>query len=434
MKAKILLAGLIILLFILRLIYGLSSEFWFEDELQIYLIGLKSFATNTWPYFGPDVVYTNTQIPGALQGLLVSFPFYILPIPEAPGVFLNLLSFSSLLAFSIYISKRITTIPLWLIVSWVMTLTWSMNYGTRVVNPSYVLVFSIPFFISLFELLPIYKTNILSRNLAYFILGITPALILQLHLSYILLLPLIALVFYFELKSNRKLKNKISYACLFFLGLLLGILTLLPTYLFIDSWKSTSSNIVFNIANFKNIITVLFRYLSFASFDIPYILGGSNSQRLEIIKSNLLVVPFALHLLLFGFLLVVAFIFVFFKKESSEEWRKIKFLTLFVYILTFISFFFSIKGPSSHTFFIVFPVVVFYSFYCHEWLLKKYKYWKRLMVFALFSSLFFYTVLGQYNYNNKSLYKNREIVEKAIKDKDYKVLGERRSDSWGYGY
>ena len=98
------------------------------------------------------------------------------------------------------------------------------------------------------------------------------------------------------------------------------------------------------------------------------------------------------------------------------------------------SFFFSIKGPSSHTFFIVFPMVVFYSFYCHEWLIKEYKLWKKLMRFALFSCVFFYAALALYNYKHKSLYKNREIVEKAIKHKDYKIVGERRSDKWGYGY
>jgi hypothetical protein len=53
------------LLFLFRLAFGLTSEFWFEDEKQVYLIGLKSFATHTWPYFGPDVT-SQIQIPGAL--------------------------------------------------------------------------------------------------------------------------------------------------------------------------------------------------------------------------------------------------------------------------------------------------------------------------------------------------------------------------------
>ena len=87
---------LLVFLFAFRLGYGLSSDFWSPDELQIYLIGLKFYSTRLWPYFGPDVfpgVQPIVQIPGALQGLLVGCPFFLLPIPEAPYVLLNILSF-----------------------------------------------------------------------------------------------------------------------------------------------------------------------------------------------------------------------------------------------------------------------------------------------------------------------------------------------------
>src|SRR6185295_2210010 len=87
----------LLLAFLFRLAVGLCSEFWnpIEDEKQIYLIGLKFYATGNWPYFGPDVTPT-IQIPGALQGLTVGLPFYLLPIPEAPFVLLGILSFASL--------------------------------------------------------------------------------------------------------------------------------------------------------------------------------------------------------------------------------------------------------------------------------------------------------------------------------------------------
>src|SRR5687768_18615743 len=94
-------------IFFFRLFYGLCCEFWFEDERQIYLIGLKYFTTGQWPYFGPDVVYTQTQIPGALQGLLVGLTLHIWPVPEAPYILLNLLSFFSLLFLAWYIKIRL---------------------------------------------------------------------------------------------------------------------------------------------------------------------------------------------------------------------------------------------------------------------------------------------------------------------------------------
>ena len=64
-------------LFAFRLAFGLSSEFFFEDETQVFLIGLKHYATGNWPFFGADVVWTRSEIPGALQGLLVSLPLRI---------------------------------------------------------------------------------------------------------------------------------------------------------------------------------------------------------------------------------------------------------------------------------------------------------------------------------------------------------------------
>ena len=144
---------LLVFLFLFRLLFGLCSEFWFDDELQIYLIGLKSYTTGSWPYYGPDIVYTNTQIAGGLQGLLVSIPFYISATPEAPIVFLNLLSFFSLSFLGYYVTKRTSKIPSWLVYTLILITPWAMHYSTRVVNPSYALVFAIPFFISLLSVL-----------------------------------------------------------------------------------------------------------------------------------------------------------------------------------------------------------------------------------------------------------------------------------------
>src|SRR5512136_1940204 len=72
--------------FLFRLGYGLTADFWTEDERQVFLIGLRSYARGEWPFFGADVVWTHSQVPGALLGLLVGFPFRIWAIPEAPVI------------------------------------------------------------------------------------------------------------------------------------------------------------------------------------------------------------------------------------------------------------------------------------------------------------------------------------------------------------
>jgi hypothetical protein len=42
--------------FAFRLGFGLSSDFFFEDQTQVFLLGLRAYATGAWPYFGADVV------------------------------------------------------------------------------------------------------------------------------------------------------------------------------------------------------------------------------------------------------------------------------------------------------------------------------------------------------------------------------------------
>ena len=84
--------------FAFRLLFGLSREFFFEDETQIFLLGFRYQAIHAWPFFGPDVVWTRSEIPGALQALLVGVPLRILAVPESPFVLLNVLSFAAIAA------------------------------------------------------------------------------------------------------------------------------------------------------------------------------------------------------------------------------------------------------------------------------------------------------------------------------------------------
>ena len=434
-KRIILLIGL---LFLFRLMYGLCSEFWFVDELQIYLIGLKAFTSQTWPYYGPDVVYTNTQIPGALQGLLVALPFYILKIPEAPTILLNLLTFSSLALLVYYGSKRINSIPSWLLWVLIMTFPWTMGYGTRVVNPSYVLIFSVPFLIGLLELLPIYKNKILSFQLSFFLLGSCTACIFQLHLSWVLLLPLTGLVFLFRLRKD--LQQQGLGIGFYILGILVGGSLLIPTLLLeVEESPSVAQNVVFQVENWGNLPIIILRFFSFASYEIPYALGGSSAVRLAIISEQWWMTPITLVLLVLGFAQVGLFLIVLFIKDISIEFKKIRWLVVFCIIMLYSSFFFSVKGPASHTFCILVPLALLYSFYAYDWLfsksstLLKKKLLKLLKAMAIMGVLF-HIGLGLYNFEHKSLYRNRNQVKQALEQMDYTILGKRRADEWGYGY
>jgi len=60
--SRALIVSFLLAAFAFRLFYGLSMPFWLEDERQVYLIGLRSFARGLWPYFGADVVWTGGQL------------------------------------------------------------------------------------------------------------------------------------------------------------------------------------------------------------------------------------------------------------------------------------------------------------------------------------------------------------------------------------
>src|SRR5437588_656367 len=144
---------LLLCAFLFRLSFGLCSQFWADDERQVYLIGLKFYSTGAWPYFGPDVS-SGVQVPGALQGLLTGLPLFAAHVPEAPFVLLNLLSFASLCLFAWYCTRRLPGSPAWFVWGWLLTAPWTLNFSTHVVNPSYVLPGGILFFVGALETYP----------------------------------------------------------------------------------------------------------------------------------------------------------------------------------------------------------------------------------------------------------------------------------------
>src|SRR5258708_6870269 len=130
-------------IFLFRLLFGLCQSNWSDyDEKQSYLTGLKFYTTGFWPYFGPDAAGSESsyysQIPGALEGLVIGLPFYILPIPEAPYILVNLLSAAGVLFLAWYIYKRIPQLSFIWLSLWIATTPWSIYYPTHISNMSYL--------------------------------------------------------------------------------------------------------------------------------------------------------------------------------------------------------------------------------------------------------------------------------------------------------
>ncbi len=416
--------------FIFRLAFGLCSEFWFDDELQIYLLGLKFYSTGAWPYFGPDIT-SQVQLPGALQSLLIALPLFVLHIPEAPFILLNILSFLSLCLFAWYCCKRLPDMPRWFIWIWLMTAPWTLNFSTHVVNPSYLLAASILVFIGAFEIYPQTSRHLLSVRLANLMMGFAFCWCMQLHMSWVVLVPFVLASFYFQLRDKGP--NAFVALVWFFFGAALTGSLLVPTFVrygFAAGLGGTQETIGVNTDNLRNVFNltegILARFLSFSSFEVARFLGGNSVKRLAFFKAELWIIPFLIFLLVVGILQPIAMILLWFKKRHRQkDWPAIKYLTLLTLLLLYVMFFFSSKPPSSHTFYITFPIAMIYSFYCWDSFLSKRR-WQTFAKVFLACGIVFSVGLSFYRFSHISMYVDRSRPLSAIEQRNYHILGERR--------
>lgn len=429
-RRRLLFFSLLLLAFLFRLGFGLCSPFQDEDTRQIYLLGLKFYTTGAWPYFGPDVT-TTIQIPGALQGLAVGLPFHIFPIPEAPYLLLNILSFSSLCFFAWYCGKRLPALPKWFVWSWLLTAPWILDVSTHIYNPSYVLPAAILFFVAAIETYPPLSRGLMPLRWANFTMGLTLCWIMQFHLSWVVLLPYIAASFYFQFRG--KARSGLSAMVWFALGAGITGSFLVPTFFkygLSAGMGSTNQAVVFNyehlVRNLNIVEGVLGRFLSFASFELPRFIGANTAARVAFMKQNLWLIPLIAFLTVAGILQSVALLALWFRrKHSVEDWKAIKYFTLLTVVLLYLSFLFSLKQPVSHTFYITFPIAMLYSFYCwNEFLVQKG--WQIFAGVFIACGIVFHIGLAVSNFKSVSIYRDRQKIVEAIKDRDYHLLGERR--------
>lgn len=108
-------------------------------------------------------------------------------------------------------------------------------------------------------------------------------------------------------------------------------------------------------------VTLFTRYLSFAAYEIPRFLGKNTSERLEFFSTYPLAAPFVFVLVLAGFVQVFLLAVQLFKPSDGFA-RQAKSWWVVSYLVLLAMFCFSIKGPSSHTFYLFFPLTVVYAF------------------------------------------------------------------------
>ncbi|HTC22194.1 MAG TPA: hypothetical protein VK859_15155 [bacterium] len=474
--------------FALRLMFGLfRAQFRETDQFQTYLIGLKTYTTGTWPWFGPDVNGMEnsfkSQIPGALEGLLIGLPFYLIPFPEAPFILLNLLSLAGVALLTWYIVKRLPGISyIWLFI-WIAVAPWSIHESTVMINPAFTFLPSILFFIAFMESLPFFTLNLVPERWANAGMGFSLFWIMQFHFSYVYLVPLALFSLAFQALREKKWMAPVFFA----LGSLPMLALILPTYLKFGLARGNVAGgfaVPFNWGNVGEFWTILARYLSLVSFEVPRFIGENTKSRLHFlgVEHPFLLVP---GLLLWVIGLVQPFFLasVWFRElrlrfqwlfwavflglclllavsnwgdaakslslsvgimaitlalgfwvgrlnpeKAGPQWKELNLLFSFVFAMVYASFWFTVKMPLSHIYFLFFPLLMTYSCYCWMTFREK-KAWRLAAKAFVILGVVFQVGFAIAVEPRDSIYPWWTAIKQAIDQKNYHLMGERRPES-----
>ena len=418
-------ALLLLALLLFRLAYGLSMDFWKDDERQIYLLGLRWFTTGHWPYFGPDVVHTNQQIAGALQSVLVGGPLFIAPWPESPVVFVNILSFIGLWVLGAYIVRLIPMLSQTLVFAWLFTLPWTLNISTHVYNPSYLLFSSSLFFVAFWESLPTLRKGVMGTGWAFFWMGFALAWSVQLHLSWLLLVPFIIAAFGVQI-LHRDLRWRQGLAML--MGCSIPTLLLLPTlstYGIQTIWAPLFSNSKLNGHNALQPLTIIARFLSFAAYELPRFLTEHSEQRLNYVLAHPWLIPAGVIVGLIGIIQPLVFVWGLCLRHTPPLVKAIVVGSASEICLAFVG---STRPPTARNFFILFPVAAIAGAYAMAFLLTTPRR-QRLAMIIVGLACVFQGLLAFDHLRERGLYMDRAAVVGAITTKNDRLFGERRSFS-----
>lgn len=417
---------LLIAAFAFRLAFGLCSEFWMEDETQVYLLGLRYHASGQWPYFGPDIGGIRAQLPGALQALLVGVPLNVAPVPEAPFVPVNVLSAASLALLAWYVRRRLPSLPAWLVWGWLFTAPWMLQFSTHVVNVSYLLPAGILFFVGALEALPPLRVGAVDVRAAHFMMGFALLWVMQLHMSWVVLVPFVVAAFACEARDGaRPLVRGLAWTAA---GAVLPGALLLPTLIAHGPLAGgTQQAIKPEWVGPAALATIAGRFLSFASFEIIRFLGRSTARRLYFFSQHLWLAPLAVVLGLAGLAQPVAMALLWFRKNPADpQWRALKWTVLATVLLLYFSYSFaSNKDPQAHAYYVVAPLAMVYAFHCFRQVDSPAL--RKVAAAVIGLGIVFHAGLAAARIEDRSLYKNRPLVAAAVRTKVAEMFGQRRA-------
>ena len=414
---------------IFRTYFGLTREFFFEDETQIFLIGLRHYATGAWPYFGADVVWTRSEIPGALQALLVSLPLHVWPVPESPFVLLNLLSFGALCTLAWYIGRRVPTAPRWLVWGWLLFIPWTLEFSAHVINPSYVLVAAVVFFLGFFEAMPTFSRGLLPPAVCFAFMGASVTWMLQIHMSWPLLLPYAGIAWLAGWRTGGSRRLAVT-AIAFLVGAAIPGSVLLPTLISYQGTAGTGGtlrNLHPHVVSPVVYLNTLARFLSFPSLEIMRFIATDGAKRLELALQYLWLVPIAAVVWVAGLLQPVWMLVEAFRRRprAAQDWTSLRWLVGLSVALVYLSYWLVMEPPQAHAFYVLAPIAFIYAAEC--WARVDSRRARHVAAVLLTSSVVYHAGIAWAQTSTQSLYKQRAVAAEAIRLKQPEMFGHRRA-------
>ena len=418
--------------FLFRLGFGLSREFFFEDETQIFLLGFRYHATGAWPFFGPDVVWTRSEIPGALQALLVGLPLRLLPIPESPFVLLNLLSFAAIAALAWYACAQRPSVPRWLVWGWFLTIPWTLQFSTHMINTSYILAPAIVFFLGFFEAVPAFSLRRLPAPLAFAAMGLAATWLMQIHMSWPLLLPFAAGA-WISRRADGAGPLALDAAA-FAAGALLPAALLLPTlarYGLHAGSGGVLRNLHPHVVNPWIVATTAARFLSFGSLEISRFIATDGAKRLEFFARHLWLAPAAVAVWIIGTLQPL-WMFVDGCRPARQwpasmppvKWAALRRLVAASVLLVYASYWLVMEPPQAHAFYVLAPIALLFTAFW--WAFVDSPRARRIAAGVLMLNVVAHAGLAWAQAPELSLYKNRDVVATAVRLKAPEMFAHRR--------
>jgi len=179
---------------------------------------------------------------------------------------------------------------------------------------------------------------------------------------------------------------------------------------------------------------IVARFFSFTAFETNRFIGLTTAERLLFLWRQPWVAPSALLVTLIGIVQPVGMALAWFRRvPGSAEWRRVKWLTTATVVWIYISFFFSVRGPLAHAFYVVFPVAAMYTCYCWRMFAgapgpggTRFRAWERMAAGALAAGVLMHAGVAIDRAPRKSLYVDRGLVQTAISARNDRYLGDRR--------